>query len=300
MFWGGNGGYHGAQIAKFGRLSGKHPAVWQYFVGWKANSWLEQRFKETAYQRSRIMFHIEPDGRSMRGIAHGSGDGFLLALNRLIARRREVTYLRPLSEMNNVNNPWGPGNGADNSPRWFKQAWRRMVIVVRGGPKRRINRKLRRLRLPRLRAGPRSLPRPKAAFMWVPLSFGNPETPSNHPRYWWPGRRYVDWVGTSWYSPYRNSGAMHAFYNYPLWRGKPFVFAEWAVWGADDPRFVSQFFSFLRSHRRVRMVVYYQSGSLLRDFTLSTHPRTSRALRGQTRWSRLTGFAHEFRRGRRR
>jgi hypothetical protein len=78
------------------------------------------------------------------------------------------------------------------------------------------------------------------------------------------------------------------------WRSKPFVFAEWGVWGPDQPGFVRQFFSFLRSHPRVRMAVYYQSASLKAEFRLATHPQSRVALRQAVRWPRLTGFAPEF------
>ena len=101
----------------------------------------------------------------------------------------------------------------------------------------------------------------------------------------------MDWVGTTWYSPYKRSKAFDDLYRYRLWRNKPFVFAEWGVWGRDDPGFVGQFFGFLRSHRRVRMAVYYQSASLKPEFRLSTHPGTRAALRRAVRWPRLTGVA---------
>ena len=125
----------------------------------------------------------------------------------------------------------------------------------------------------------------------MPLSFGNPEIEKNHPRHFWPGKGYVDWVGTTWYSPYRNSSAFHTFYNHPLWRSKPFAFAEWGVWGADVPGFVGQFFGFLRSHPRVRMAVYYQSASLKPEFALKNHPASRAALRRAVKWPRLTGVA---------
>ena len=86
----------------------------------------------------------------------------------------------------------------------------------------------------------------------------------------------MDWVGTTWYSLYRSSAAFDAFYRNPLWRSKPFAFAEWGVWGRDDPGFVRQFFGFLRAHPRVRMAVYYQSALLRREFRLSTHPPAAR------------------------
>jgi hypothetical protein len=77
----------------------------------------------------------------------------------------------------------------------------------------------------------------------------------------------------------------------PRGRGKPFAFAEWGVWGRDDPGFVHHFFGFLKSHPRVRMAVYYQSALLKPEFRLSTHPRSRAALRQAVRWRRLTGIA---------
>jgi hypothetical protein len=84
---------------------------------------------------------------------------------------------------------------------------------------------------------------------------------------------------------------MHQMYNFPLWRRKPFAFAEWGVWGADVPSFVNQFFGFMKSHPRVRMAVYYQSAFLKPEFRLSTHPRSRAALRRAVKWPRLTGVA---------
>lgn len=199
--------------------------------------------------------------------------------------------------MNNANNPYSPydHSGRPRGPAftttWFKKAWRRLALVVRGGDVAKINSKLRRLRLPPVRTGADELPRPKVALMWVPLSFGNPEIEKNHPRHFWPGKGYVDWVGTTWYSPYKASSAFHTFYNNPMWRSKPFAFAEWGIWGRDDPGFVSQFFGFLKSHPRVRMAVYYQSASLKTEFRLSAHPASRAALRRAVKWPRLTGVA---------
>jgi hypothetical protein len=90
--------------------------------------------------------------------------------------------------------------------------------------------------MPPVRTGANLLPGAKVALMWVPLSFGNPEIAKNHPQHWWPGKAYVDWVGTTWYSPYRRTSAMHRMYSFPLWRSKPFAFAEWGVWGRGQAR----------------------------------------------------------------
>jgi hypothetical protein len=220
-----------------------------------------------------------------------------MGLTRLLAEHGEVTFLRPLSEMNNGNNAYAPydlagrSRGPAYTVRQLKNAWRRVALITRGGAVAAMDAKLRRLHMPPVRTTVAELPRSAVALMWVPLSFGNPEIARNHPRHFWPGARYVDWVGTSWYSPYKSTRAMQSFYDYPLWRRKPFAFAEWGVWGRDDPGFVRQFFGFVKTHPRVRMAVYYQSALLKREFRLSAHPRTRAALRRATRWPRLTGLA---------
>jgi hypothetical protein len=302
VLWGGQGGYDASDIRNFAAQSGKHPAVYNFFISWNASDsalhWLSFRFAYAKAERSAVMLSVSPEETrlSPRDIARGEGDAFLIALNRLIVESAVVTYLRPLSEMNNGNNPYSPYDlmgrprGEAYSVRQFIRAWRRIALIVRGGPYALLNRKLRRLGMPPVRTA-EDLPRAAVALMWVPLSFGNPEIAKNHPRHFWPGARYVDWVGTTWYSLHRASSAMDRFYRYPLWRRKPFAFAEWGVWGRDDPSFVRQFFKFLRFHRRVRMAVYYQSAMLKPEFRLSTHPLAREALRKALRWRRMTGVA---------
>jgi hypothetical protein len=303
VYWGGQGGYSAAHIGDFEHQSGKHPAVFNYFISWRASKsafhWLSFRLADARAEDTAAMLSIAPEdtGLSPRGIARGDGDAFAVGLGRLLAEHGEVTFLRPLSEMNNGANDYAPYDlsgrprGPANSAGWLKSAWRRFALIVRGGPVDKIDAALRRLGMPPVRTAAAELPRPRVGLMWVPLSFGNPEIERNHPRPFWPGARYVDWVGTTWYSPYKASSAMDSFYRYPLWRGKPFAFAEWGVWGRDDPGFVRQFFGFVKSHPRVRMAVYYQSAMLKAEFRLSAHPGSRAALRQATRWPRLTGAA---------
>jgi hypothetical protein len=303
VYWGGQGGYSAAHIGDFEHQSGKHPAVFNYFISWRASEpalhWLSFRLADARAQDTAAMLSVSPEetGLSPRDLAQGRGDAFVVGLNRLLAEHGEATFLRPLSEMNNANNSYAPydlsgrSRGPANGAAQLKSAWRRIALIVRGGPVSAIDAELRTLRMPPVRTEAAELPRPPVALMWVPLSFGNPEIPKNHPRHFWPGARYVDWVGTSWYSPYKASSAMDSFYSYPLWRKKPFAFAEWGVWGRDDPAFVRQFFGFVKSHPRVRMAVYYQSALLKPEFRLSAHPSSRAVLRQATRWPRLTGVA---------
>ena len=49
---------------------------------------------------------------------------------------------------------------------------------------------------------PEQLPQPRVAMMWVPQSFGSPNIAGNQPADYWPGGRYVDWVGIDIYSKF--------------------------------------------------------------------------------------------------
>jgi hypothetical protein len=301
VLWGGQGGYSAGHIQDFGRQSGKAPAVYNYFISWSTQDpelrWLRGRVEDALGLGASPMLSISTEGTGLspRDLARGGGDRFLVALTRLLAEYDRPAYLRPLSEMNNGNNVYAPYDlsGRSRGPAFsttrFRDAWRRTAIIVRGGAVGDMNARLRRLGMPPVRTGDAALPRPRVALMWVPLSFGNPEIPRNHPVHFWPGARHVDWVGTTWYSPYRASSAMHSFYSHPAWDDKPFAFAEWGVWGAESPSFVGQFFGFLRSHARVRMAVYYQSGTMKPEFRLSSHPASRAALRRAVRWPRLAG-----------
>jgi hypothetical protein len=306
VFWGGQGGYTRGQIADFSAQSGKHAAIFNYFISWRASSsdihWLGFRLDDAQTQQARVLLSVSPTGTGLTpgSIAKGKGDGFLVKLNGLVAEKGEITYVRPMSEMNNGNNTYSAYdlNGRSRGPAYstgaFKQAWRRLALILRGGDVATINQKLKKLHLPKVKTGAATLPKAPIALAWVPLSLGNPEVAHNRPGNWWPGAKYVDWVGTTWYSPFRASSVMHNFYNSRPWRKKPFMFAEWGVWGADVPSFVHQFFGFLKGHKRVRAALYYQSATLKTEFRLSSHPKSRAALRGAVKWPRLSGLAPEF------
>src|SRR4051794_10334502 len=214
VFWGGQGGYDQAHIRDFANQSGKHPAIYNYFISWRASfsdmHWLGFRLDDARAQNSRVLLSVSPTGTGLTpgSIAKGKGDGFLVKLNRLVAERGEITYVRPMSEMNNANNPYsaydlnGRSRGPAYSTRAFKQAWRRLALILRGGDVATIDKKLKRLHLPAAKTGAATLPKAPIALAWVPLSLGNPEVAHNRPGNWWPGSAYVDWVGTTWYSPF--------------------------------------------------------------------------------------------------
>ena len=257
-----------------------------------------RRGRPHALARDAVGVHYGT-GLSPAELARGEGDGFLVVFRRLLGEHGGITYLRPLSEMNNGNNPYSPydlsgrSRGRAFSTKQFKKA----AAAGPDRPRRRGGRD-RREAAPaedatgahRCRGAARAAggAHVGAALVRQPGALEEP-----------PQALLAGWR-------LRRLGGHHVVLALPQLEGheqplqlsrrrsKPFAFAEWGVWGADVPGFVSQFFGFLKSHPRVRMAVYYQSASLKPEFRLSTHPASRAALRRAVSWPRLTGFAPEL------
>src|SRR3954470_11529660 len=262
-------GLSGSQsTSPFAAQVGKRPAVFGFFTYW--NSPNEYTFRAAKAAGARLMLHIstshgygEPERVTPRGIARGRGDPYLLSLNRRIAAAGEPVYIRLMAEMNQTNNGYcafnrdGSSRGPGHSTKVFRAAWRRATLILRGGPVADIDAKLAAMRLPPVQGAgaDQILAKPHIAMLWVPQTEGSPAIRANAPDRYWPGARYVDWVGTDFYSRFPAFSKLARFY---AAYDKPFVFGEWALWGADDPGFVGRFFHFVNTHERVRMLLYNQ------------------------------------------
>jgi hypothetical protein len=279
-------GVAGGSADAFARETGRRPDVFQVFTVWGSADWALSR---SGPAETPLMLHLSTNrGPGTREritpaqIASGQGDSFLVRFGEKIAERGEPLHLRLMAEM---NGPWNAYCAFDqsgrarpgHSTRDFRRAWRRIALILRGGPRERIDRLLRRLGMRGVTAGEGPLARAPVALMWVPHNATALNIRANQPRAYWPGGRYVDWVGTDFYGQNPNWGALERIYrDFP---GKPFVFGEWALWGRDDPGFVKRIFAFARSHRRVRMLVYNQGGRANGPFRLKRYPRARRVLR---------------------
>jgi hypothetical protein len=293
-----------------------HPAVLQTFHQWGTHPW--QALERWAKTDTRGMLSVSTtdsysgaEVRTPKRIAKGYGDEYPLLLNRRFAHERETVYIRFLPEMNGHWNPYcafnvdGSGRGRDHKTRWFRAAWRRFTIIVRGGKRARINRRLRRLGMPPIlrtydkrvyrdhRVGER-LARPKVALMWVPQSRGSPDLRANRPRAYWPGRRFVDWIGVDIYAKFPNFEGMQKIYrNFPR---KPFLVGEWSSWDHDSPGFVRELFRWARRHRRTKLLAYYQGFAGSNPHRIWHYPRARRRLRRELGRPRYDPYAADSRR----
>ena len=159
----------GRTTTGYEQAAGKRPAMFQFFVAW------DDRF-HYAYRRAddadaALMLHLSTNNgpgtqerTTPRAIALGREDAYLYALGRDFDRYGRPVYLRLFSEMNNAANPYsvyqqsGAARDEAHSHYWFRQAWRRVFLIVNGGRVAPIERHLRRLGLP----GPEAPPSPRA------------------------------------------------------------------------------------------------------------------------------------------
>jgi hypothetical protein len=285
---------------------GKHAAVYGAFVTWGHR--YDWAFSDASAAQARLMLHIStafgngPEMISPRGIADGAGDSYLLSLSATIARHGRPVYIRLMSEMNNANNPYSAFN-ADGSPRgashsraMFKAAWRRTVLIMRGGAASTINAKLAALKLPAVRGilSSATLPSPSIAFVWAPETAGTPNIPANSAAAYWPGSAYVDWVGTDFYSAFPNFTGLASFYANPKFAHKPFVFSEWAMWHNDSAAFVKQLFAFVNAHHRVQMMLYNQGFNPNGVFALKVFPAGRAQIKKELAASRFLAYTPEW------
>lgn len=287
--------------ATYERQTASHAAVFQEFVTWGEG--IDWALAAADQNRSRAMLHIGTavaggEAISPGAIARGGGDGWLTWLGAYLARRRQPVYIRLFAEMDAYWNPYsaynsnGSSRGADHSTQSFRQAWRRVTLILRGGRVATLNAKLHQLGMPPVKSSLASLPAAPVAMLWVPQVAGAPDTPQNAPRAYYPGSQYVDWVGTDFYSKFPNWRGLNSFES--QFPNQPFVFGEWSIWGADNPTFVNELFAWARSHPHVRMLMYNQGYQPTGQLALVHYPASARAIAQQLRRSVFAPFTPDW------
>lgn len=294
-----------SEFTELAEALGKHPALIETFRAWGAD--LKGSIKRWERTEARPILHISTadpnDGHELitpRAIALGAGDGYLIGLNHLFWASGMRAYIRPLGEPNRCLNVYaaydcaGDPRGGSHRPYWYKQAFRRIYIVVHGGGKvAKIDARLARAGLPPLDGGgdplPGGLPAAPIAVIWSPLPAGSPTVKGNRPDRFYPGAAYTDWAGTDFYSPYADWKNLTRLYR--RYRRKPFAIAEWAVQNADDPRFVKRLLAWLRRHPRCRMFVYYQDFGDSNAYRIQNYPASLAVLRRGLASPRFPAFA---------
>lgn len=230
------------------------------------------------------MLGMNPNSMSPQAVAQGRGDVWLAEINREIAALGAArVYVRPMAEMNGhwhtycAFNQDGSARPPAYSTAWFRKAFARIAIVLRGGPL--VNAALTRLGVPPTLEKLASNPRSRLRMLWNPHGYSTPNVPGNRPRAYYPGDAYVDVVGADVYKLHSNTGLLTGLEAvYKDFPGKPFAIPEWGIQGIDDPGFVQRIADFLRTHGRTEIAVYF-NGRGGGDFDITRKPRTRAAYR---------------------
>jgi cellulose synthase (UDP-forming) len=197
-----------------------------------------------------------PRGAVLRDIASGRYDRRVRRFARAVAAHRRPVLIRLAHEMNGSWYPWSVGPGR-NTPRTYVRAWRRVHDIFD-------------------RAGATN-----AGWVWSIESFGGgAPTPRSALQTYYPGDRYVDWVGLSGF----NWGSRHDYggwlgfgevfdrvYGVVKGFGKPVMVAETgtALVGGDAAAWVRDALRTARAdYPRIKALVFFDGRHPEQDFRL--------------------------------
>jgi hypothetical protein len=301
VYWGVSDTGDPADFGQFADVLDKHPAVMQSFRTWGTD--FDEVITRWQLANARPMIHISTADSNTGAelitpaqIAAGAGDEYLVRLNKLFVNKKLKAYVRPLGEPNRCLNVWaaydcsGASRGPEHSPRAYRRAFRRIYVIVHGGGKAaRIDQRLAEAGLPPLSVDVPGLAKAPVAIVWSPLPSGSPTVPRNRPRYFYPGSRWTDWVGTDFYAGYPEWKSLTGLYR--RYSHKPFAITEWALESSDDPTFVSKLFAWVRSHPRNKMLVYYQDFGSTSSYRIQNYSSALNVLRVRLHSGRFPSYA---------
>jgi hypothetical protein len=309
-----------ADFRVFSEQVGAHPALLQDFFHWRVplTTGALYRWGRTDTRGVLSLSTATGEGEEVitpRQIANGKDDRYMTRMAGNIEETGQTVYIRLMAEMNGHWNAYsaynadGSARHHGHSTRWFRLAWRRFTLILRGGSRDRINHELLRMGLPRiLRAKsmddpvyeggpggiplpvPEQMPEPRVAMMWVPQSFGSPNIAGDQPEDYWPGGKYVDWVGLDIYSKFAGAfGEDVAFFN--RWDRWPFVIGEYGPWDNDfGGSFTGSLFRWAEAHERVKAMLYYRGVDPANNYNVQYYPGAQKALRNhlaERHWARF-------------
>lgn len=155
-------------VREFAAVAGRPANITTYYSGWGVP--FAARFAATAAQAgAAVVVQMSPGSYSMADIAAGLGDGYLRQFAGQIRAYHQPVYLSFAAEPDTRAHPWGWNHVA---PAEWVAAWRHVVTVFR------------------------SQGAYNARWVW---DMGGGRYAASRVRSYWPGARYVDWVGINAY-----------------------------------------------------------------------------------------------------
>jgi mannan endo-1,4-beta-mannosidase len=189
-------------ISDFARVTGMQPNLAGYYSGWAEQ--FKVGFAATALRHGAVtIVQIDPAGASIAAIAAGDFDGYLRSYADAVRDFGHPVVIGFGHEMNATWYPWGYQHVR---PATFVAAWQHMVDVFR-----------------QQGAG-------NVTWLWTIQA----DIPGSGPiSSWWPGAKYVTWVGIDGYY-YRRASTFATVFGSTIaqlrsFSGKPVLLSETAV-----------------------------------------------------------------------
>jgi mannan endo-1,4-beta-mannosidase len=245
-----------APVAGFTRTVSRQPNLVGYFSGWAQP--FASSFAEKLHDHGIIPFvQIDPTYASVPAIAAGEYDDYLRTYAASVRAFGHAVVLGFGHEMNAPWYSWGYGHVR---PAVFVAAWRHIVSVFRSAG-----------------AG-------NVTWLWTI----NQDRPGTGPiASWWPGAKYVTWVGIDGYY-FRPSDTFASVFGTTIQQvrtltSKPILLSETAV-GPDAGQFtkISDLFSGMRRYRTLGLVWFdkvQHDGIYHQDWRIENDPQADAAFR---------------------
>jgi mannan endo-1,4-beta-mannosidase len=254
------------QITDFGQAAGRAPNLVGYFSGW-AQPFAAGFARQARAHGAAVLVQIDPTYASVAGIAAGSYDGYLRTFAASVAAFGRPVVIGFGHEMNATWYSWGYHHVP---PGTFVAAWRHLVTLFRDQG-----------------AG-------NVTWLWTV----NASLASTGPlASWWPGARYVTWVGVDGYY-YRPRDTFASVFAPTLRQvraltGKPVLLSETAVGpAAGQPAKIGNLFTGMRRSGVLGLVWFdnaQHDGIYHQDWRLEGRPAAMAAFRAGA--ARLDGLA---------
>lgn len=238
------------------RAVGRQPNVVLYFSGWGGQ--FQARFAGEALAHGATpLVQINPAGIGMDAVAAGGGDRYLRSFAREIRAFGRPVIIGFAHEMSGSWYPWGYRH---TPPSTWVAAWRHVVSVFR--QQGALN----------------------AIWLWT-VSSGSTDT--SLLRRYWPGARYVNWIGVDgyYYQPAKGFtqifapaiGAIRTFSHAPI------LLSEVGIGQvAGQAREIPDLFAGIRRYHLLGLVWYdvaQHAGLYHQDWQLEGHPAAAAAFR---------------------
>jgi glycosyl hydrolase family 26 len=255
----------GRNLARFIRITKVQPQIVAQYLqfGDRYNPDMACRI---AQARGELLVQWNPKGVSLQKIARGGWDRYIKQFA-LDVRAAQVPIV--LSFGHEMNGSWYKWGNTYVSPKTFIAAWRHLHRLFAA-------------------AGAGNVTWCWDVNVWLPALTGKPNYGITSARRWWPGARYVDWIGLDAYyqtpsdtfrSIFRYSlGALHRIAH------KPVLIAETAAaQGPFQARQIRSLFSGLRRTNVIGAVWFDSKSNVREDWQLEGQPAAIAAFRAGAR-----------------